>query len=75
MPRTPLATVLQQHTDQLMAIPGVAGLVQGTWEDQLCLNIFIEDHVPQLVAALPDSLEGYPVVIIPVGPLNTFPSN
>ena len=72
MSRTPLAAVIQQHNDLLGAVSGVVGLLPGTWKGQLCVNVFIEDHVPQLLSALPSHLGGYPVVIIPVGPLNTF---
>ena len=75
MTRTPLADVLEEHADRLMTIPGVVYLAQGTWEGQRCLNIFVEDHVPQPLAGLPASLADYPVVLIPVPPLNTFPSN
>jgi len=75
MARTPLAAVLQQHTDRLMTIPGVVGLAQGIWEGQLCLNIFVEDHLPQPLSGIPASLEDYPVLLIPIGPLSVLPSS
>jgi hypothetical protein len=75
MARTPLAAVLQQHIDRLMTIPGVVGLAQGTWEGQLCLNIFVEDHLPQPLSGIPTRLEDYPIMLIPIGPLSVFPSS
>jgi hypothetical protein len=51
-----------------MARPGVIGVGEGRSEGQPCLLVFVSSP-PGPPADLPASLEGYPIVIEPTGPL------
>ncbi len=59
--------VLKQHTDQLMALPGVVGTAIGECEGNPCIKVLVVEETPQLVNEIPPTLEGYPVVIEETG--------
>jgi hypothetical protein len=63
----PLAVVIQEHAQHLMAIPGVVGLSQGLLHGKSCLQILVEEHRPPPQHRLPRMVEGYPVVIKATG--------
>lgn len=56
--------VLETHTPELMAIPGVVGVYQGELEDgRACITVMVIESTPALESKIPKSLGGYPVVI------------
>jgi hypothetical protein len=60
----PIDKVLESHTAELMAIPGVVGVCQGALEDGTpCITVMIVEATPELEARIPKKLEGHPVVI------------
>ncbi len=61
--------VLRAHDDELMAIAGVTGVYVGLMDDgeTPCITIMVVEKTPQLEDALPESLDGHPVVIEETG--------
>ena len=71
MPRRDINLVLQEHDDELLAIPGVVGVFAGLLEDgkTLCLKVMADRKTRELERTIPKSLEGYPVVLEETGPI------
>jgi len=59
--------VLKDHTDELMAIPGVVAVAVGESGGKPCLRVFIEDDSSVLLRDIPDHIEGYNVLITESG--------
>ena len=53
--------VLQQHTDSLMALPGVVGTAQGLCADEPCIQVFVVEATEELLKQIPEEIEGYTV--------------
>ena len=65
-----IETVLQRHTETLMALPGVVGVYQGlTKDDRPCIRVMVVQLTPELERSIPKTLEGYPVEIEAGGPI------
>jgi hypothetical protein len=58
-----IESVLARHTDSLMAIPGVVGVARTERGGKPAIMVLVDTLTTQLRKALPDSLEGYEVVI------------
>jgi len=71
MPRRDINLVLQEHDDELLAIPGVVGVFAGLLGDgkTLCLKVMTDRKTRELERTIPKSLEGYPVVLEETGPI------
>ena len=71
MPRRDINLVLQEHDDELLAIPGVVGVFAGLLEDgkTQCLKVMADRKTRELERTIPKSLEGYPVVLEETGPI------
>jgi len=69
MPQRDINAVLRDHDQELLAIPGVAGVFIGLRADQKtpCLRVMALKKTKELERALPKSLEGYPVEIEETG--------
>ena len=67
--RRDINAVLNDHDDDLMAIPGVAGVYVGLQEDgkSPCLKVMAVRRTPALVRKIPKTLEGYPVIVEETG--------
>jgi hypothetical protein len=65
--------VLQRHTDRLMRIPGVVATALGICDDRPCIKVYVVEMTPALKAAVPASLEGYPVSLEPAGEIRALP--
>jgi hypothetical protein len=63
---------LDAHHDQLMAVPGVAGLGIGEKDGSPAIVILINQLTPALKEQLPKLLEGYLVVIEQSGEIAAF---
>ena len=67
MPAKTIQEVLEQHTDQWMALPGVVGTAIGELEGRPCIKVFVAGKTDDLLAEFPESVDGYPVVIEETG--------
>ena len=67
-----LSIVLARHTPALMAIAGVVGTGKGMHRGKPCVIVFVEKQTPALTSKVPQSLEGYKVVIRPVGKIKAL---
>ncbi len=68
----PIETVLKEHTDRLMSLPGVVGTAIGVCEGTPCIKVLVVKKTPQLVNEIPQTLEGYPVVIEETGEIRAL---
>ena len=73
MPEKPIEAVLKEHTDNLMALPGVVGTAQGLCDDKPCIKIYVVALTPELEQKIPKNLEGYPVDIEVTGEFRALP--
>jgi hypothetical protein len=61
-------SVMQAHTAEIMAIPGVTGLAISELEDKTpCIWVLVVEESEELARKIPDSLEGHPVKIVVSG--------
>ena len=72
MPDRPLADLLRDHTKALMALPGVLGVGEGRRDGVPCIVLLVTAASPEILAALPESLEGYPVEVEAVGEIRAL---
>ncbi|MGH7494040.1 MAG: hypothetical protein ACREOO_16815 [bacterium] len=73
MPARAIEIVLQEHTEELMAMPGVVGTAQGLCDDKPCIKVFVVDLTPELERKIPKQLEGHPVNIEVTGEFRALP--
>ncbi len=59
--------VLQEHTDSLMALPGVVGTAQGLCADKPCIQVFVVEATEELLKQIPEDIEGYAVDVQQTG--------
>ena len=55
--------VLADHTDSLMAIPGVVGTAVGLCDGARCIKVLVADSNAAAARRIPSRLEGYRVVV------------
>jgi hypothetical protein len=67
MPERTIEQVLQDNTDQWMAIPGVEGTAIGLFKGKPCIRIFTSSKPQQLKDKIPSTAKGYPVIIEETG--------
>ena len=70
----PIEKVLEEHTDALMAIPGVVGTAQGQCAGQPCIKVFVAKKTPDLLKQIPPELDGYPVAVEETGEIRALDS-
>ena len=69
MKRTPtplrdINKVMEDHSAELMAIPGVIGVAISELDDHTpCIWVMVKKQSPELEKRIPKKLEGHPVVI------------
>ena len=63
----PIEQVLREHTDSLMALPGVVGTAQGLCDDKPCIRIFVVKATEELLKQIPEEIEGYTVDVQETG--------
>ncbi len=73
-PKKPIEAVLKEHTDRLMALPGVVGTAQGECAGEPCIKILVAEKTPELERQIPDILDGYRVEIVDTGPIRALPA-
>jgi len=64
-PKRDINAVLAVHDKELLAIPGVIGVYVGTLEDRRtpCLRVMLARKTPESARKVPQSIEGYPVIM------------
>ena len=67
VPEKTIERVLEEHTDRLMALPGVVGTAQGLCSGQPCIRVFVVEKTDDLLKQIPPEIEGYPVDIQETG--------
>jgi len=65
--RRSIEAVQGSHTDSLMRIPGVVGTAIGLCDGAPCIKVLVVRATPELRKAIPDSLEGYCVILDETG--------
>jgi hypothetical protein len=68
----PIEEVLRAHADRLMKTPGVVGIAEGLCDRKPCIKVFVVKKTPDLLKAIPASMEGYPVAIEETGEFRPF---
>jgi hypothetical protein len=72
----PIADVLERHSAALMAIDGVVGTYEGRTDDGLaCIKVMVVADSDALRARLPQSLEGYRVLVHETGEIGPVDNN
>jgi hypothetical protein len=62
--------VMDAHVAELMAVEGVVGVAVGLLEDRPCIKVMTLARTQRMRDRIPDSLEGYPVVLEETGPFH-----
>jgi len=70
--KKPIGDVLQEHTDGLMAIPGVVGTAQGLCAGEACIRVFVLEKTDELFKRIPSDIEGYIVDVQETGPIKAL---
>ena len=68
----PIAEVLREHTDGLMATPGVVGTAEGIRDGKPCIVVMVAVKSEQLETQIPAELDGYPIDIRVTGEFNAL---
>jgi hypothetical protein len=73
MPAKTIKQVLEQHTNELISIPGVVGTAEGLCGRSPCVKVYVMKKTPDLEQKIPDTLDGYPVTIEETGKIRALP--
>lgn len=75
MAKRDINDVLRDHDDKLLAVPGVVGVYVGLLDDGTtqCLKVMVERKTPELAKKIPETLEGYRVVLEETGAIRPMP--
>lgn len=73
MPTKPIEATLREHTDALMAIPGIVGVGQGLLGNTPCIKVFVVEKTSALRQQIPKTLDGHPVVVEQTGVFKALP--
>ena len=63
MPLKTVTEVLEQHSSEIMAQPGVVGVGESECAGAPCIRVYVLERTPDLLDQIPATLEGYPVLI------------
>lgn len=75
MPGKTIQEVQKEHTDELMAVPGVVGTAIGMCDERPCIKVYVVKKTPELDRKIPDTLDGYPVMTEETGKFRRLPEN
>jgi len=73
MPGKTIQEVQKEHTNELMAVPGVVGTAIGACDEKPCIKVYVVKKTPELDRKIPDTLEGYPVMTEETGEFRRLP--
>ncbi len=65
--------VLKAHTEELMSIPGVVGTAIGQCDQKPCIKVYVVKKTPDLERKVPQTLNGYPVMLEETGEIRALP--
>ncbi len=75
-PTRDITAVQEDHTAELMAIPGVTGTAIGELDDHTpCILILVEEETPELKAKIPAKIEGHPTKLYVTGKIEPMKTN
>lgn len=63
----PLSAVLESHKSQWMNTSGVIGVGEGRKDGKPAIMILVDTLTPELRSSLPETVEGYSVIIEETG--------
>ena len=63
----PIEQVLKEHSESLMAFPGVVGVAQGLSPSNPHIKVYVARKTPTLLWQIPSEIEGYSVVVEETG--------
>ena len=63
MPEREMGEILKEHTDEMMALPGVVGIGIGELQGSPCIMVFVVEKSSEVLSKIPNSLEGYPIQV------------
>ncbi len=70
MPERDIKTVMENHVDELMALPNVVGVAIGELDNGTpCIQVLVVEETEETTHRIPKTLEGHPVQIIESGEL------
>lgn len=72
MTKKTIESVLKEHTEHLMSIPGVIGTGIGLCDGRRCIKVFTSGLTEELKKKLPEELEGHPLRIEESGPFEAY---
>ena|GEM_PF-478605 len=73
VPNRDIKTVMEAHSERLMAIPGVVGVAIGeTSAGVPCIQVLVVEKTRELARRIPQSLEGHPVVTRETGEIKAL---
>ena len=72
MQQKKIETVLKEHTDSLMALPGVVGTAIGECAGKPCIKVYVEKKTPELLKQIPSAIEGYTVAVQETGEIRAL---
>lgn len=64
--------VLLEHTDSLMALPGVVGTAQGECAGEPCIRVLVVKKTSDLLEKIPSEIEGYAVEVDETGEIKAL---
>ena len=67
MPHPSIADVLRLHSPRLLALPGVIGTAEGTYEGRPCVLVLMGPETSATRATIPTELEGIPLRFVETG--------
>jgi hypothetical protein len=68
VPKRDINSVMENHVDELMAIPGVTGVAIGQLEDKTpCILVLVIEETEEISRRVPRTLEGHPVRLLVSG--------
>ncbi len=67
-----IEAVLNEHSGELMAIPGVVGTAIGLCNDTPCIKVFVQEERRDYKKNIPANLEGYPVAVEVIGEIKAL---
>jgi hypothetical protein len=69
----PIEEVLQKHYKSLLSISGVVGIAEGFRDSQTCVVVLVTKRTAEFEMKIPNTLDGYRVVIKETGELRALP--
>ena len=67
MPNDTIESVLKEHGNRLMSLPGVMGIAQGQCGRKPCIKVYVAQKTDELLEQIPRTIEGYTVTVEEAG--------